>query len=799
MKRMHVQIIAFAGVAVLVAAVAWRTSSRSSPDEVAVEDPVSITIDYPLEGSIFPPEFPAPTWQWRDPDDAVDVWEITVSFADGTVPIRVKSVGAPLRIGDIDPRAVSSTNEPPSLTATQAAAHTWMPEDGVWSVIKDHSTQAPATVIIRGYRSGELRNVASHGRMTLKTSTDPVGAPIFYRDVPLMPSELEKGVIKPLAPDAVPLIAWRLRNVEDTKSRVLMEDLHTCANCHSFSTDGKTLGLDIDGPRNDKGLYAVIDIEPEMAIRNEDLIQWSAFRGNLGSKLRVGFMSQISPDARYVMTTVHDPGVDQTDAERHEYPVDLVSNYYVANFGDYRFLQVFYPTRGVLSWYDRKAKRLEYLPGADDPQFVHANATWSPDGEYLIFARAKAQDANPENAPTAAYAMDPKELQIRYDLYRISFNEGKGGTPEPIAGASQNGMSNSFPKISPDGRWLVYVQSKNGLLMRPDSELYIVPASGGTARRMTCNTSLMNSWHSFSPNGRWLVFSSKSRSPYTQMFLTHIDEAGGDSPAILIENATAANRAVNIPEFVNIPENGMMKIETPAADYARYVDSAVALMKERNFEEAEAAWNAAIEIVPEDWRAHNSLGVVLIETGKAEAATFHYREAIRLNPRCPEAHNNLGQALAEQGEFDKAIAQFEKAVELKPDYTVAHANLGLLHARMKHPEKAIAHLKRVVEATPDAADARRNLGHALSDVGDLQEASLHLEAAVKLSGGGDPLTLHLLGRVYDNLGRAGEAVQIERMALESALAQNNPTLIRAVKSHLDKLLANGKDSALHPR
>jgi len=54
----------------------------------------------------------------------------------------------------------------------------------------------------------------------------------------------------------------------------------------------------------------------------------------------------------------------------------------------------------------------------------------------------------------------------------------------------------------------------------------------------------MNSWHSFSPNGRWLVFSSKSLSPYTQMFLTHVDEEGRDSPPILIENSTAANRAV---------------------------------------------------------------------------------------------------------------------------------------------------------------------------------------------------------------------------------------------------------------
>ena len=40
-------------------------------------------------------------------------------------------------------------------------------------------------------------------------------------------------------------------------------------------------------------------------------------------------------------------------------------------------------------------------------------------------------------------------------------------------------MSNSFPKISPDGRWIVYVQARNGQLMRPDSQLFIVPAAGG--------------------------------------------------------------------------------------------------------------------------------------------------------------------------------------------------------------------------------------------------------------------------------------------------------------------------------
>jgi Tol biopolymer transport system component len=90
---------------------------------------------------------------------------------------------------------------------------------------------------------------------------------------------------------------------------------------------------------------------------------------------------------------------------------------------------------------------------------------------------------------------------------------------------------------------------------------------------MRANTRLMNSWHSFSPNGRWMVFSSKARSPYTQMYLTHIDANGNDSPPILIDNTTASNRAVNIPEFVNIDPDGIEDIEVHVADQRAIADT----------------------------------------------------------------------------------------------------------------------------------------------------------------------------------------------------------------------------------
>ena len=278
-------------------------------------------------------------------------------------------------------------------------------------------------------------------------------------------------------------------------------------------------------------------------------------------------MSQISPDGQYVLSTF--AGKDQS----------IPSTYFVINFKDYRFLQVFYPTRGILACYSRATGRRQPLPGADDPRYVQTDGVWSPDQKYVVFARAKAKDPTREGRHAVLQANDPNEVQIQYSLYRVPFNGGKGGKAEPIAGASNNGMSNNFPKVSPDGRWIVFVKNRNGQLMRPDSQLYIVPATGGVARRMRCNTSLMNSWHSFSPNGRWLAFSSKSRSPYTQMYLTHIDENGNDSPPIYVDNSTPANRAVNIPEFVNVPSDGLQNIDVPASEFYRVMDEALDLIR----------------------------------------------------------------------------------------------------------------------------------------------------------------------------------------------------------------------------
>jgi tetratricopeptide (TPR) repeat protein len=753
-----------AGVAALVLGMAagGRTGAKQGPRGFSSGTgrlAGTVTIDYPEDGSIFPPEITPPVFLWRDSAKTATWWRIDVSFADGSAGIHATSKGEPPRIGKIDPDCVANTNEPPRLTPQQAAAHTWIPDRLTWAAIKKHSVASAAVVTISGFRGVSPSGPVSRGSVTIRTSQDPVGAPIFYRDVPLMPSELERGVIKPLAAGAVPLVAWRLRNLAEPVSRVVMDNLPVCANCHSFSADGKTLGMDLDGLQNNRGLYILTSVTPEISVRNRDVIQWSTAKGALKGSVRVGFMSRVSPDGRFVVTTI-DPL--QASGVR-----DAPSNYYVANFKDYRFLQVFYPTRGILCWYSKAAGVLQPLPGADDPRFVQMGAVWSPDGQYLVFARAKAREPSSPGVPLPRFANDPREVPIQYDLYRIPFREGKGGRPEPIAGASRNRMSNSFPKISPDGRWIVFVQSRNGLLMRPDSQLYIVPASGGTARRMRCNTSLMNSWHSFSPNGRWLVFSSKSRSPYTQMYLTHIDAEGNDSPAILIDNATAANRAVNLPEFVNIAPDGLREIGGPALEYYKLFNSAMYFQKRERFAESVTVWRKVLELRPDDALARGYLGAALLATGHREEAGAELQKAAELKLRAAVADNagdssayyELGRLLLEQGRLEEAVLNLRKAAGLRPSSAPVQCGLGVALFRQGRLDESLSALRRALDLDSRYAPAHYNLGLAFDRMGRADEAIRQWQEALEI----DPR----YEEAHDSLGNALYA----RGKIAEALAQ----------------------------
>ena len=708
----------------------------------------TVTVEYPWNGTVFPPDLTAPTFLWHETAVTADVWLVTVVMRQGAMRFGFLVSGArPAEV--MDTRLV--TEGGPTMSPHPPSARGWRPDEDVWSLIRQHAVDSPARVTIIGLRRSDSGKPVSRGNVTLTTSRDPVGAPIFYRDVPLMPSATETGVIKPLPTSMLPLVEWRLRDVSQPVSRLMLTNLYTCANCHSFSADGKTLGMDVDGPTGDKGAYALVPVATDTVIRADGIITWNAFKNKLPDRNTIGFLSRVSPDGRYVVSTVNE-------------------EVYVANFTNYRFLQVFYPTRGIFAWYDRDTGEFQALPGADNPQFVHCDAVWSPDGQWLVFARARARDAYPRGRNRATYANDPQELPIQYDLYRMPFNHGRGGTPEPIAGAANDGLSHSFPAISPDGRWIVFVVCRNGQLMRPDSTLWILPFAGGIPRKMHCNTSLMNSWHSFSPNSRWLVFSSKANTPYTQMFLTHIDGEGNDTPPVLVENATAANRAVNIPEFVNVSYEGFQRISTPTLAYYADFQRGSELAETGRIREAVEAYSVALRSNPDDSRVRNDLGVALGRLGKLDEAAVHFRKVIEINPGKPQAYANLALVLLRMGKLDEAIGLYDQAIRLDATIPDVWYSRGRVHQKQGDSASALADYTETIRLAPDYVSAYVDRGSLLAAQGNLADALRNFEKAVALDPQ-SPGAWYARGRARLQQGDEAGAARDFRKCLEVAPPQ----------------------------
>ena len=736
----------------------------------------AVTVDYPLEASVFPPEIVAPTFLWHDADEHATRWVVEIAFED--VPHRITALTTGKRPAPaIDERCRTKSNvyeEPPY----QASAKGWTPRADVWELMKRHAVKAPARVTVFGVTDDDALCIVSRGSTTFTTSTDPVGAQIFYRDVPLMPSETKDGIIKPLKETALPMIKWRLRDLSKPEAPIVMEHLPTCANCHTFSRDGKTLAMDMDGPDGDKGAHVLKAISREMVIRDGDVFTWNSYREGrerFEAHQSFGMFPQISPDGRYIVSTVYE-------------------SVFVQNYMDYRFLQTFYPTRGILAIYTRATGEIHRLPGADDPDYVQSNGTWRPDGEEIVFIRARTRP-NYGKGPRARYANDPKETQIRYDLYRVPFNDGKGGVAVPVEGASFNGMSNSFPRFSPDGKWIVFVGCRNGLLMRPDSRLCIIAAGGGTARALACNTRRMNSWHIWSPNSRWLVFSSKCNTPYTQMFLTHIDDEGRSSPAILIPNSTAANRAVNLPEFAAIPPGGLVNITTPAVEYRRHLDLGKKHMKAGRLAEAVAELRKSIDMKGDYPDSHVTLADMLTRYGKPDEALKHYERAIEIEPRFFTAHNNLAVALAQIGRFDDAVKHFTIALDIQPRSFRTWNMLGMALNRQGKHEEALRHFRRAVTLAPGDVDAHVNLGETLSHLGKPAEAATQFERAVAIDPSSDA-AWYVWGTVLASQGREAEAVERFRKAI-AANARNvfaHNRLARILATHPDAKVRDGAEA-----
>ena len=702
-----------------------------------------LTFRSPANETLFPPEIVPCTFAWQDATKA-DTWLVLIEFPD-----------APRRL-----HFASLKRE-------------WTPKAPEWEEIKERSHEKRARVTVLGFQRSAPLNLLSRGQIHISTSKDKVGAPLFYREVNLPFLEAVKDPSR---------IRWRFGTIDSEEPPpVVLEGLPVCGNCHSFSQDGRLLGMDVDYA-NSKGSYVITAVDKNMPLASSDIMTWDNYRPEDRQKT-FGLLSQVSPDGQVVISTVKDKSVFVAKPEM-------------------AFSQLFFPIKGILAIYKRNSGAFQSLPGADDPEYVQSNPSWSPDGKYLGICprkglRTQEQGGRGQAAPLASRiapnscAMESHSCltstgyltttgkAARRSLWRAHRGTG-GATTLPSTHRTANGSYSARRGATCCSSRTASFTSSRRRAGRP----------GG----WRCNTSRMNSWHSWSPNGRWLVFSSKSLSLYTQLFLTHIDEQGQSTPPVLLAHFTAPDRAANIPEFVNTPPGSIVRIQEKFLDDLSHARAAYVLENSGDVDGAIKDTSTALSINPKSVHAHQRLGFLLYNAKRnPKEGLAHTAEALRLDPNDACAHFDLGMALRYEGQPGKAVQHLAKALALMPEgfdrlYKPVDMQCALGDALVANGnvEEAATVLAKTVSLNPKSARAHYLLAVALAAQGLIQEPAEHYSTARSMQPGIDTIPeFHLLMSVnYQKAGRMRAALESARVALEMARAKGYPALIESAKERL---------------
>ncbi len=183
---------------------------------------------------------------------------------------------------------------------------------------------------------------------------------------------------------------------------------------------------------------------------------------------------------------------------------------------------------------------------------------WAPDGRSLYFCSAHFEYPGGE---TDASEIAMRHNELKYNLYRLSFDPAtrQFGERELVYDAQGKGMSATLPRISPDGRWLMFALGEAGCfhIWHHDADLWLMDLRTGEAREMDeLNSDKTESYHSWSSNGRWVVFSSRRNDGnFTRPFFAHVDTAGHatkpfELPELNPDKHRQMMKSYNVPELM---------------------------------------------------------------------------------------------------------------------------------------------------------------------------------------------------------------------------------------------------------
>ena len=186
---------------------------------------------------------------------------------------------------------------------------------------------------------------------------------------------------------------------------------------------------------------------------------------------------------------------------------------------------------------------------------------WAPDGRTLYYCSAHFDR---DSSVSRVSDIINRYQELKYNIYKKSFDPDtrQFGLHELVFSADSLDKSAVLPRISPDGRFLVFTLATYGYfhIWHHDADLWMMDLQTGACGPMNeVNSNDTESYHTWSSNGRWLVVSSRrDDGTFTRPFFAHIDKDGKCSKPFELPQADPDYhrqflRCYNIPEFMKGP------------------------------------------------------------------------------------------------------------------------------------------------------------------------------------------------------------------------------------------------------
>ena len=196
--------------------------------------------------------------------------------------------------------------------------------------------------------------------------------------------------------------------------------------------------------------------------------------------------------------------------------------------------------------------RIIHSPLVSGDDHLETFPAFSADGKRIFYCVAPARPL-------------PKEIgQLKYSLCAIDFDMEQGvfglRVDTLVNMSGDDCRSVSFPRPSPDGRFLMYCVSDYGTfpIWHRETDLVMMDLhTGGTIRMDAVNSNYSDSYHAWSSNSRWFVFASKRDDGfYGKPYFAYVDRDGkAHKPFVLPQRDPYfydyTFKSFNIPELIN--------------------------------------------------------------------------------------------------------------------------------------------------------------------------------------------------------------------------------------------------------